>query len=295
MPVAVAAKMRMYGGSDIVSVRTNERTDETRFMASVLLDEPAPAHGEAIVEALKAWPVPGCETAQLVGKTAGAEPGTAVLIEIGRTVVTVMYIDQALPPGTLNEALAQNRVWKDAAESTARHTAHYIVSHINASRTFPEVRQDAVAITLVCAALCKVTPANSVNWVASQTIVPAAKLDVNIATLTGGTWPLPMWVNLLPYGGQHDADGRALVGVLTQGLTAFVGREIHFVPGVFDPKTVQERAIMLADYLIGNGAVLGDGDTVGISESERIRVRYVDDDRIGVKTFELTVEQTEVA
>lgn len=63
---------------------------------------------------------------------------------------------------------------------------------------------------------------------------------------------------------------------LTTGLAPFIGREIEFMPSTLPPATIAQRVISTAQYLITNGLVLKDGDTLGVTETEKIRVRFAE-------------------
>ena len=268
-------------------------SESDRFMAFAVLSEDAPARGDDIVAAINEQIPNGEARAEPVGEDAGMPAGAALVVEIGKTIVTVMYMDQPMLPGALDEAVAKDRMMPNAAEVVAGHKAHYTISHLEPNEQFADARQAAIAMTRVCAALCQLTPVLCVHWAAAQTIAPAANVREAASVLSEGEWPLFMWSNFLPYAGKDDASGQRRVGMLTQGLAPFVGREIEFAPAPMPPEQVFDRVINLSSYLMARGAVLGEGNTVGVSESERIRVHYGEVGQAGIKTFRLTVEVAE--
>ena len=195
--------------------------------------------------------------AEPVGEDAGMPAGAALVVEIGKTIVTVMYMDQPMLPGALDEAVAKDRMLPNAAEVVAGHKAHYIISHLEPNEQFADARQAAIAMTRVCAALCQLTPVLCVHWVAAQTIAPAANVREAASVLSEGEWPLFMWSNFLPYAGKDDASGQRRVGMLTQGLAPFVGREIEFAPAPMPPEQVFDRVINLSQLSDGQGRGAG--------------------------------------
>jgi hypothetical protein len=86
-------------------------------------------------------------------------------------------------------------------------------------------------------------------------------------------FPYPLWVSLHPF-----RDGR-VVGAITFGLSSFIGREIEY-EGDGDHKMVLHKAAGLVVYLLEHGLVIGDGDTFGVNEAERVRVRYATSRRV---------------
>ena len=72
----------------------------------------------------------------------------------------------------------------------------------------------------------------------------------------------------------HPFQYKSGIGAVTLGLSQFVGREIEFEGKGLDVTTVLDRVMGLAVYLIERGALIADGDTVGVSETERMEVKY---------------------
>ena len=60
---------------------------------------------------------------------------------------------------------------------------------------------------------------------------------------------------------------------VTSGLSVFAGREIEVESASLDLATAVQRAANLAVYLVENGTMVRDGDTIGSTEAERIIVR----------------------
>ena len=65
-------------------------------------------------------------------------------------------------------------------------------------------------------------------------------------------------------------------GIFTQGLRMFSGHEIEFPPSDFPAANVGQRVLTLAEFLISQGLVVNDGDTVGTDKDERTRVKFAD-------------------
>ena len=84
--------------------------------------------------------------------------------------------------------------------------------------------------------------------------------------------------------------------MVTTGLSAFVDREIEFQPSAKPPDLLASRLIGTIRYLLAKGPVLNDGDTLGISENERIRVRLVASEiRPEQPVYALSLEQVDDA
>src|SRR5262249_23136872 len=88
-------------------------------------------------------------------------------------------------------------------------------------------------------------------------------------------YPIMLWIDIAPL---QSAGG---VEVVTIGLSSFVGREIEYEVGRADAAEVFPKVAGLAGYLIQHGDVVKDGDTMGESEADRIRVRIASSKRLG--------------
>jgi hypothetical protein len=95
--------------------------------------------------------------------------------------------------------------------------------------------------------------------------------------------------------GPPEPGGQRTLALVTTGLASFVGREIEWLPATLPPAVIAQRVYGVCQYLIVNGMVLKDGDTVGVSESERIRVHFAERGQRGAPVLQLTMEVGPVA
>ncbi len=260
------------------------------FMAMLALERIAAVDGQELLRRALAY-LPGAE-GRLLG---GGEPdqGEApLMLVIDDVVMTVMYVDRSLPPGTLDGAIAANRVWKEARQRLAAHRAHAIVGLLQGGNGLEAVRNAACFVTAVAAALSSLMPTIGVYWASGETVNDAALFRQRAEAIARGTLPLDIWVQLLWLDGPRTPEGQRKFAVITTGLMPFVGREIEFQPAARPPLEVGQRVAGAISYLLQHGPVLKDGDTVGVSQTERIRVRHRDrGQRTGGPIYALTLEQ----
>jgi hypothetical protein len=83
--------------------------------------------------------------------------------------------------------------------------------------------------------------------------------------------PHTVWIGLYPFRDQETQN----VVVVSFGLNKFVGREIEMQAPQSRAKTLVERISGLITYLLQHGLVLNDGDTIGISATEKILVHLI--------------------
>ncbi len=231
----------------------------TSPMAIILLDGPAKIDTSDVVSALRAR-YPDKPFALF-----GGIPSKVPFVQCGREMVALLSIDAPAPEGWQQLAGRARVHWPDAAIICQRHRAHIIVSAMRPHGNRVEIARIITAVTGAVAA--SIPGSTAVVW-DSQVVYPARSYIESgpNAFAPYPCYPCSLWM------GFHPFQENGLVGLLTHGLRAFVGREIEVPPSRAGTRYIVERAVGLATYLVERGDVVRDGDTVGISQSERIKV-----------------------
>jgi hypothetical protein len=187
----------------------------------------------------------------------------------------VMVIDKPIPAGTMDHAIGATRMWDDP-QAMNRHQGHVIVSSFGETEAFEGAIKSARAVTLLSAAILKATPAIGIYWTTGETVTKPDMFIESAQRLATDSAPLESrWVQYY-WLGAPPQDGKPTLAVITTGLKPFIGRELEFKPTTFSPIELAQRIIGTVGYLLMNGPVVGDGDTLGISQKEHIRARYRD-------------------
>jgi hypothetical protein len=227
-----------------------------RPIAYVLLEQPSWPGAEAVANALSSrYPdVPFQKPTE----------GPPFVFPFAGDVAVIMAIDQPIPaaPEVWERAAF---IWPQAREAASRHRAHLIVSMMG-DVSFKTVR----AVTALAGALLDCAPgALGVVWGSSLARSPDYWKDQSRAAFAEyPNYPHLLWVDILPV---RIGDG---TGAITVGLQPFIEREIEFHAGHLSRADVIDKIAGLACYLIENGLVIKDGDTIGQSRDERILVRH---------------------
>lgn len=206
--------------------------------------------------------------------SANSAPGSAFVVAVGGTPVTVMFIDKPLPPDAWNEAVARSIVWRSAAETMRKTHAHVIVALLKETHDHSTALKGAAAVTMVAAALARCLPVAAVVFTEAQAIARGGEIEKMAKGFVRGQIPDMLWTTLSFMRGPQTADGRPTAAALTTGLLPFLGWEIEFQPMPLQPAEIAERLIGLCRYLIDKGPIINDGETVGLTEKEKIRARY---------------------
>ena len=158
-------------------------------------------------------------------------------------------------------------LWPNALTEAKEHTIHAIVTVMG---ELPPV-QLSTLLTQVCAAVMTALPqAIGVFWNNAVMVVPKGLFcDFATSILPKGP-PIPVWVDFRV---GWSESGKTSAG-FTTGLAALGLMELETQDATEPPSELRQRFESIAQYLLDNGPVIGDGNTVGNSATEQIRVTY---------------------
>ncbi len=260
---------------------------DSKFMALVALADNRFADEAAIVAALNARLPEG--EARIVETPDGADEDGALMIEIGDAVYVCIHIDAPVPKDTFDHAAAASHFWPDAGTALAAHKSHVVVAEFSAGTGFQAKRASAAHVSLIAAAVCELVDAIGIHWTTGETVTRKEPFLDEIGQIGKGVWPVYVWLQYYWIGGKDKENP----GLATHGLGPFIGRELEFDPGGLDQQTLFARAGQIASYLLDNGDIIADGETLGISENERIRIRHLAEGRRRhVPVLHLTLERS---
>lgn len=261
----------------------------SNFMAMVALAQPGPITAAALIAEIRRA-FPGYRE-EMKKATDGTDSGhDSVLIMMGKDVLTVIPVDRPMPPDAMDFAAGRTLFWPKAKEELARHQGHVIVAKMLSSLGNKGGLEQARDVSMACAAISAIVPAIGVYWSAAEMVWPASVFREATEELMKGRVPIEAWLHLgfMRVRGDNRADA---IACITTGLQPFIGREIEVMPTTLQPAQVAERLYGLGRYLIDKGQILKDGETVGISQTEKFRVALAPrGQRPDIPVIQLTLE-----
>ncbi len=192
---------------------------------------------------------------------------------------TIMVMPVAAPIGDdLVQITAHSRLWPKDKPAPADYRAHLIVTVLDSQGSGEEVAEGdyerAIArMTMLTQVLASLIAASdsvvAVYWgEANHAVLPPLLRDLALEVLPDE--PMPMvWV-ALSVGERPD-------GVMTghtRGMRALGLWDIEIPESNETAQQVYDRLEGISDYLIDNGLVIQDGDTLGNTAEEQIKVVY---------------------
>ncbi|AMA59374.1 DUF4261 domain-containing protein [Bradyrhizobium sp. CCGE-LA001] len=188
------------------------------------------------------------------------------LIRCGNQLVAVMSMPAPLPDDTgLWSRAATN--WPESKAVAVRHRGHLIVSALG--KDVPPLTAARTTTSVIGALIAAMPESCGVVWDGRVARPSGLWLESSSRAFAPfPDYPFTLWVDILPFRSDRK------IGAITVGLSSFVGREIEFRSARLTLPTVIDKVAGLSAYLIEHGNVVKDGDTIGASAEERIKVRH---------------------
>lgn len=220
------------------------------------------------------WALP---SAAAIGRVLEARRATlpeGMVVEAGETLslstpaasVFCMMIDAAYPVTDIPNDLCQRSVWPAWQEESRRWRSHLIVVAMGGSGDARGRKAVAADLLRIVAAIAEGTRASAVAWSGALLFQPAADFAAAVAR---SPLALEVLVRACWYGA-----GWERAGIRTMGLAEFDLPEIDHPPTGEAAQDVAVRVLNLAAYLIDQGMVLQDGDTIGDTATASMRVHH---------------------
>jgi hypothetical protein len=198
----------------------------------------------------------------------GDEETSANLVILSGVMVALLQIDARLPDGWQSAAKQAAVHWPEAETAFNRHRAHVVVSVMGGDN---DRLHAARIITAVAGTITAIQPQSSgVLW--DLAVAHSSRLFADLSLWAFSPYPdfpTALWVGIHPFRAQGSQ-----AGVITHGLSKFIGREIELEGPVSPFKSLVGTARGLAAYLLRGDPAIRDGDTFGESEAERIQVHF---------------------
>ena len=233
-------------------------------LAVVLLkDQTCPA-GHRICDALqRKWP-------ELEARVGIEDDDATIDVSTCLGSLIVGKMPGPFPWSGLEGPCREGTLWPNATTAVRAHQAHLQLTIVAAEPLepiayFTLLSRFASAVMVLCPSALGIYFGH-----AGLVIKRDVFIDMTLEILPRAL-PLLIWVRF--YTG-WEAD-RLHSGGCTQGLGAFGVPEIECLHAPETPARLAERFQEIAAYVLG-GALVRDGDTVGVSDQERIRIRFMD-------------------
>lgn len=184
-----------------------------------------------------------------------------IVFRVKGGTVMVGLIGAPLPRGTIDQLCPGAWYWRAACDATSRHQAHVLVTVMQTRLTSLEA---ALLQTDVVASLMD---ENAIASYWGSSLQSREAFLKQSATASAENPPVWLWINFRV---SNEAAGAS---VSTDGMQQFGLRELEAKDVRRDARDLFMLFIGTAQYLVRKGPVLKDGDSIGESPAQNIRVR----------------------
>jgi uncharacterized protein DUF4261 len=185
---------------------------------------------------------------------------------VGNQEVIIATMPAPIPWADLEGPCATSWLWPDAAKILEQHQQHLVVTALSDQGPI----ERATLLTQVLASVLATCPeAVGLYWGAATLVVPSALFQEFTTKVLPIGLPVHLWVDVRV----GQSPGGPSTG-FTVGLSALGHMEFETLDSPVSPGELRERLFHLADYVLTNGPVIRDGNTVGKDAHQRIRVVY---------------------
>ncbi len=185
---------------------------------------------------------------------------------LGGAVCFIGLLSVPIPWSELNGPCETAWYWPEAVTQMKAHRAHLIINVKHPGRTRVEL---ALILTRIAAAAAEATQAVGIYWGAGTLVQSRASFVEQAHAASEDDLPLFLWIDFRVW-----ANSDSTVTLVTEGMDAFGLMEMEFVEAKINARSLMDLAFNIAHYLLTSGAVIRDGDTVGMSTEQKLRVRY---------------------
>ena len=189
-----------------------------------------------------------------------------ISIDVGSGSALITLLPSPIPAGELQETCKYAWHWKEACEAVRDHKAHFLVVLING----PTNRLDAAVLqTHIVATVIEASNAVAAYWgtnLQSRDSFLKGSFGVSASQI-----PIMLWVSF-----RLSRETSGNFSMSTKGLADFGLMELEAKDAPMPGADLFDLVTGVSQYLISRGPVIGDGDTVGQSANQRIKVRHMD-------------------
>jgi hypothetical protein len=186
---------------------------------------------------------------------------------VGNEIIVLMLMPAPYPWCDLEGPCHTSWMWPEgkSAMDVKAHQSHVLIRVVGGNS--PPIDRHQLLTQL--AAACAQQPETMAIYWPYATLVHEPKLFVEMAKGSEGVAPLFLSVDYRVF---RNEDGST--GLFTTGLDPLGLMELEIPSIDMKPGELREWAMNISGYMLENGPVLKDGDTVGMSAEQKIRIRH---------------------
>lgn len=199
--------------------------------------------------------------------TPDGEPAEGIeVFRFGEGLAAISLMAAPIPFEELEFPCAAAWYWPTAEEEMRTHNSHLLIALVDGPDDPIERHRRLTELVASAAAL---TDAVGIFWGSGGNVHESRAFLDSAHQMTADVIPVELWVTI-----RFVPEDDGSVSCITDGLEEFGLNEIEVVFSRREPQTLLEYVYNVAYYLIENGPVIHEGETIGLNEDERFPVTF---------------------
>ncbi len=191
--------------------------------------------------------------------------GEGKVFKIDNKMVGVGHVGAPIPIGDIETTAVYAYNWETVLEDIKKQTSHLIVTIMNAESDF--VNCFRIFTRVICSIL-RTTKSIGIYKGTQSLLIPAEDYIEEAETMTDEHLPLNLWI----YFGLHKTEeGNS---VYTYGMSEFGKNDMEILNSSKSPHDLRDFLLNITHYVLDFDVTFEDGQTIGISENEKIPITF---------------------
>ncbi|MHC6202472.1 DUF4261 domain-containing protein [Breznakiellaceae bacterium SP9] len=237
------------------------------FIAFVLLKEPVFDSGKFIEDMSSVW---GVEVDSTDAKK------DVFVWDFGGMIASCALMSAPVPNNEAEQNAATNYMWEDAVAVTKSHTAHLLVAVLPKDQPAIEAGKLLVKVCDAC-----LMQEHAIGVYTSGTVFEPSFYREVASVMHDDELPLLNWIYLGLYSAEKGNCG------YTYGLNAFGKNEIEVLDSKKSLEDLQDFLLNIASYCIESDVILQDGETIGFSAKQKLKITLSQGVNLDGKTLKI--------
>ncbi len=187
----------------------------------------------------------------------------ASVLEIEGYKIAIGNMDVPIPGDEIKTTAEYNYFWKNGIEEATKHRGHIIVSILNAGIN-PIIEN--LLFSKVASSILNNSKAIGVYIGGRTLLLKKDFYQYNVEEMSEGNLPLYIWI----YFGMRNEDDK--YSIYTYGLSNFNKEEMEIINSIRPLNELSEMMFNLVHYVIASNVPLKNGETIGISAEQKLKI-----------------------
>ncbi|WP_405199147.1 DUF4261 domain-containing protein [Christiangramia sp. LLG6405-1] len=177
--------------------------------------------------------------------------------------VAIATIPAAIPNKEVEKNAEYNYLWENGVTESSEHKAHIVLSLMNAGKN---PVQENLLYSKIASAVINNSKAIGIYIGGRSLVLKKDFYQANVEMMSEEDLPLYNWI----YFGLRKENGKQ--SIYTYGLADFGKMEMEIVESENSIEELDEMMFNLAHYVVAHDVMLKDGETIGISAEQKLKI-----------------------